>query len=577
MIQERIDNFIAYLQTTRIWSNPDFSQAVTRLIIWLFAFGHIGAGIYTGYYPRNHHEYYIFAAVFLIYTLAVLISVLQFPHSKIRPYITIPLDIAAISAAMIVTDGGPFSPYFLFYPWIYIGYGVRYGRWELFSATAASVIAFLLILFYTDTWYSHYIDAIAYIIFLMALPFYLNVMIGRIKSARQEADAANRAKSEFLATMSHEIRTPMSGIIGMTELLDKTELNNRQQEYVANLKEASSTLHSIINDVLDLSKIEAGKYSFEKIRFDLEALCNGVANIFSSSAAEKGIELDCLVDPTLPRYLVGDPNRLRQILLNLISNAIKYTEEGRVTIQVSARNHFDNVYLVHFEVTDTGIGIEQDKLEHIFEPFYQCHNQAQQTGTGLGTTISYNLVQTMGGKMGVSSHPGEGTRFWFALPFHATDKQNVGLASDNSAIQPEPAPDQVSLNVLLAEDSEINAKVITTFLRMDGHHVAHAVNGDEALKMLAQNDYDLVLMDMRMPGLNGIEVTRAWRSQEVDGQHVPIIALTANATTEDKENCLSAGMDYFLAKPVSHDRLKNVISSFIKDRAIPGYEQISAG
>lgn len=577
MIQERIDNFIAYLQTTRIWSNPDFSQAVTRFIIWLFAFVHIGAGIYTGYYPKNHQEYYIFAAVFLIYTLAVLISVLQFPHSKIRPYITIPLDIAAISAAMIVTDGGPFSPYFLFYPWIYIGYGVRYGRWELFSATAASVIAFLLILVYTDTWYSHYIDAIAYIIFLMALPFYLNVMIGRIKSARKEADNANRAKSEFLATMSHEIRTPMSGIIGMTELLDKTELNKRQQEYVANLKVASSTLHSIINDVLDLSKIEAGKYSFEKIRFDLEALCNGVTNIFSSSAAEKGIELNCIIDPSLPHYLVGDPNRLRQILLNLISNAIKYTEDGRVTIQVSARSYFDDVYLVNFEVTDTGIGIEPDKLEHIFEPFYQCHNQAQQTGTGLGTTISYNLVQVMGGKMGVSSNPGAGTRFWFGLPFHASDKQTVGLASDKSTAETESAPEQVTLNVLLAEDSEINAKVITTFLRMDGHHVTHAVNGDEALKMLAQNDYDLVLMDMRMPGLNGIEVTRAWRSQEVVGQHVPIIALTANATTEDKENCLSAGMDYFLAKPVSHDRLKDVISSFIKDTPVPGYEQISAG
>ncbi len=579
MIQERIDNFIAYLQTTRIWSNPDFNQAVTRLIIWIFAFGHIGAGIYTGYYPKNHNEYYIFAAVFLLYTLSVLISVLQYPHSRIRPYITIPLDITAISAAMIVTDGGPFSPYFLFYPWIYIGYGVRYGRWELFSATAASVIAFLLILFYTDTWYSHYIDAIAYIIFLMALPFYLNVMIVRIKSARQEADDANRAKSEFLATMSHEIRTPMSGIIGMTELMEKTELSSRQKQYVSNLKEASTTLYSIINDVLDLSKIEAGKYNFERVRFNLETLCMGVTSIFSSTAAEKGIILQCLIDPNLPRYLIGDPNRLRQILLNLISNAIKYTEEGSVTIRVSPRNQFDDIYLVYFEVSDTGIGIDQDKLVHIFEPFYQCHDhhQAQKSGTGLGTTISYNLVQAMGGKMGVNSNPSIGTRFWFGLPFQVTDIQTAGQPGTPDTAQPESAPEHVSLDVLLAEDSEINAKVITTFLRMDGHHVTHVNNGDDALEMLEKNHYDLVLMDMRMPGLNGIEVTLAWRNREPSGQHVPIIALTANATTEDKDKCLSAGMDHFLAKPVSHDTLKNVISSFLENKPVTGYGQLTAG
>ena len=566
MAQPPLKRIFAYVRASRVWTNQEFGQSIARSLIWVFATIHIGVGIYSGYYPDNINEYYIFSFIFLVYTLTVFLTLFKFPRSRIRPYITIPIDISAISTAMLITDGGPFSPYFLFYPWIYIGYGVRFGRGELFAATAASVVGFLIILFYTDTWYSHYIDAIAYLIFLMALPFYLNVMISRIKLARQEADKANRAKSEFLATMSHEIRTPMSGIIGMTELLDNTGLDNEQKGYLTSLREASTTLHSIINDVLDLSKIEAGKYTFERVDFDLEEVCQGVTSIFVSAAHKKGIELNCSINNDVPLKLNGDPNRLRQILLNLISNALKYTDEGSVKIQIRTIGKIDDTQLIHFEVNDTGIGIAADKLQHIFEPFYQCHtnHKEQKTGTGLGTTICYNLVQAMGGKIGVSSEPGKGTHFWFGLPFKvlattAGSTQTV-LAQPKSEI---PLETSRPIHILVAEDSEINAKVITTFLKMDGHDVTHVNNGQEALQHLIDNAYDMVLMDMRMPEMNGIDATRNWRAREPQNIHVPIVALTANATTEDRENCLAAGMDHFLAKPVSHEKLKDVINKYV--------------
>jgi len=545
--------------------DPEIAQTLVRLGIWLFASIYIGLGIQYGYFTAPAEDYIIFLGGFFAITIVNVISIIYYPGISSRRYLMVPIDLGSVTYSMILTSTSPFSAFYLLYPWIFIGYGIRYGRGPLLAAVIVGFIGYQWMLLSNGYWINDTSTSLVYSFFLLIMPLYLNRMLKNLQEARKIADAANKSKSEFLATMSHEIRTPMSGIIGMASLLKNTELSEVQKDYVESLDESSSALHSLINDILDLSKLEAGKFILDNEAFNLTKVIKGVHGMFTPLAQKKGLSFNYNYDEKLPTHFIGDANRLRQILLNLVSNAIKYTPTGSVDINVISINKDELICRVRIEVVDTGIGIESHDLKNIFNPFYQCKNNLKESGTGLGTTIIKNLISLMNGRVEVHSQPDKGTTFWVEIPWeYIQDSDLDSLSVDSKKPTNDTKADSKPLNILVAEDSPINAKVITAFLEEAEHTVTHAENGAIALEKLQHNLYDVVIMDMRMPELTGIEVTKKWRQQEVHGAHTPVIALTANASQEDQQACIKAGMDSFLTKPVNKQKLYDAIGSLIE-------------
>ncbi|MFV2060795.1 MAG: ATP-binding protein [Gammaproteobacteria bacterium] len=690
--------------------NPEFTQALLRLVIWLTISFLVWIQFAANPEKMQIEEYIAFMALFLVFAIIIFISILIIPKSKLRPYLTALPDLGAVSYTMILTTAGPFSAYYLLFPWIFVGYGARYGRGPLLTAAIVGMVGYLYVLWLFDSWTNDAFSSILFTLFFIILPVYVSKMITQLKISQQEAIDANKGKSEFLAAMSHEIRTPMSGIIGMTSLLEKTNLDQTQSEYVAALQQSSAALHALIDDILDLSKIEAGKYKLRETKFNLPKLIHSVVQLLTPTANIKKIELINFIQPDIPRIVIGDPDKLRQILLNLLSNAVKFTSEGEVNIKASViENKGDELVRIRIDVSDTGIGIPNQQLEKIFEPFYQGKNvnPVKHSGTGLGTTISHQLTTLMNGEIGACSDLNKGSIFWIEIPFHYCEYQNENLTlphpdatklivfddikssatatenylnsldinpimlkeeqevidylteyNDNKRItviltESHRYPDIFSFSrklknnfsskiylilitniekidllnkeysdlfddyiirpfgvfmlkqtiaslysdnedkllqdnsaeitttqttreqtVLVAEDSDINAKVICIFLEQEGYKTKRVISGKEALTELINTKYDFVFMDMRMPEMDGLEATRRWRQQDMDTDikpdeiksevTIPIVALTANATTEDQEACLNSGMDKFLSKPVSKENMIDVINSFLK-------------
>ncbi len=378
-----------------------------------------------------------------------------------------------------------------------------------------------------------------------------------------EAKAANRAKSEFLATMSHEIRTPMNAVLGMAELLQATPLDERQRAQLGKISSAGHALLQLINEILDMSAIEAGRLTLCPQPTRIKGLLTDVGDLLWPTAHAKSLDFQVVAESSLPQDALLDRGRVRQVLVNLVANAVKFTDCGKVEIRARLQAGNSDTPMLHFEVQDTGIGLPEGAHDRLFENFSTIETGAarRHEGAGLGLAISRRLVELMGGRIDFTSTLGKGSLFWFEIPFLAAESdlpEPIQAAIPSSTVNASPP---VRLQVLLVEDNALNRDVAQGYLALLGHDVAVASSGQEALIMSAQRRYDVILMDVRMPGMDGLEATRRLRAMPDYRAGIPILALTANIMAEDHQECLAAGMTEVLPKPVSRDMLRRALAS----------------